>query len=88
MKSSSIIVLLIVLVIASTAPVFADDSTQAQFAKSREHFQKGRYEEAVETLDKLAQEKPADLDSVRVALLRSEALRAQGERSTAEEIVV
>jgi cellulose synthase operon protein C len=82
------ITLLIVPMIACNVPVLADESIETRFARSREHFQKGRYDEAVETLDKLLQGNPAGLDSVRVPLLQSEALRAQGERSAAEQIVI
>ena len=88
MKSSSFIAILITLMIAGKVGVFADDSAESRFSKSREHFQKGRYGEAVETLEKLVQDKTADLDPVKVSLLRSEVLRAQGERSVAEEVVI
>ena len=64
-----------------------DESFSQRFSRAREHYQKGRYEEAAEELNKLAEENPAGVDSVRIALLRCEARWAQGEWMAAEEIL-
>ena len=66
----------------------AADSAMERFSKAREHFQKGRYDEALETLEQLAGDQQADVDPVRVALLKCEATLAQGERDAAEAIVM
>ena len=88
MKSfSSIAVFAAVFLLASPSGRAGDSSTE-RFSKAREHFQKGRYDEAAEVLDQLAQVNPADVDPVRIAILRCEVNRSQGERTTAETIIL
>ena len=87
MKSYFVFALPLALVIAGTAQLPAADSASDRIATARDHFQKGRYGEAIEVLDALASEKPADLDPVRLALLRCETQLAQGERDAAEMLV-
>ncbi|MEK6261803.1 MAG: tetratricopeptide repeat protein [Planctomycetota bacterium] len=69
------------------APINAADSPKERLAVAREHFQKGRYGEALEILDSLAKDVAKDLDAVELAKARCEALLAQGERDTAERIL-
>ncbi|MBC8116397.1 MAG: tetratricopeptide repeat protein, partial [Candidatus Saccharimonas sp.] len=69
------------------APINAADSPKERLAVAREHFQKGRYGEALEILDSLAKDVAKDVDAVELAKARCEALLAQGERDAAERIL-
>ncbi len=88
MKSLFHSVVAALLMIIGTNQLSAADSHLEQFAKAREDFQKGRYEEATERLVNLAKEPLQDLDPIKVALLRSEIQLSQGEYLSAEQIVV
>lgn len=82
--------LIIVLILAFCARVpslLSAPIPTEQFAKAREHFQKGRYGEAIELLDKLAKNGLDGDDAVKVALLKSESHWEQGERTVAEQLV-
>ena len=81
------VVALLVFTILRISNARADQTTADHFAKAREHFQKGRYGEAIEVLDKMVEGRPVDLDPVRLALMRCDALLAQGEREIAELII-
>ena len=88
MKMHSIIpVFVIALVHGMSSGLFADTSME-RFAKAREHFQKGRYEESIEILEQLASDKTTDLDHVQIAVAQSDGLLAQGLRVAAEEVIV
>ena len=65
----------------------AADSPLERFAAAREHFQRGRYDEALEALDELAAEKAKELDAVELVRTRCEVLLAQGERDAAEKVL-
>ncbi len=65
----------------------AADLPVAKFATAQEHFQKGRYGEALEILDTLAKGEAKDVDAVKLAKARCEALLAQGERDVAERVL-
>ncbi len=67
--------------------LFAQDPGIKQFSKAHEHFQKGRYAEAVEVLENLNRENPQDFDPVQIVLLHSESLLAQGERDAAMNVI-
>lgn len=88
MKSFSVVAVLLVASNVSTLTCLAQDTSQQRFSKAREHYQKGRYDEAIEDLQALAETKPEDLDPVRLSLLLSNAHLAKGEQTVAEEIIV
>ena len=73
---------------ANVSFLLAEDAEDNRLATARQHFQRGRYAEAIETLDQLAETPPTGLDSVQLALLRCHALQAQGERLAAEEVLI
>ena len=73
---------------ASVPFLSAEDADGNRLAPARQHLQRGRYAEAIETLDQLAETPPAGLDSIQLALLRCHALQAQGERLAAEEVLI
>ena len=80
-----------VFLLASLANVpflLAEDAEDNRLATARQHFQRGRYAEAIETLDQLAETPPTVLDSVQLTRLRCHALQAQGERLAAEEVLI
>ena len=80
-----------IFLLASMANVpflLAEDAEDNRLATARQHFQRGRYAEAIESLDQLSETPPTGLDSVQLALLRCHALQAQGERLAAEEVLI
>ncbi|HEY0982943.1 tetratricopeptide repeat protein [Schlesneria sp.] len=87
MKSFLLIAVLTLHSLTLNASLFGEETFATRFAAAREHFQKGRYEEAIETLEKLEESRAPDLDPVQIALLRSESQLAQGERAAAEETI-
>lgn len=88
MKSYSVLAVLLVTCSLVTGNCFAQASSQERFTKAREHFQKGRYDEAVEELQDLIQQKPQDLDPVKLNVLLCNVHLAKGERRVAEELIV
>ena len=88
MKSLPGSIVSLVLVLMATERLFAAASSVEQLAQARENYQKGRYDEAAEVLEKLANENPVGVDLVQIALLRCEAQWAQGERATAVQIIL
>lgn len=75
-------ILLALMAMSLGAAEFEDAYKQAQ-----EHFQKGRYQEAIEALETLAKSEPTDIDPSRIAILQSDAELAQGERDRAEAVL-
>ena len=73
--------------VSINAFVVAADAPAEKFVTAREHFQKGRYGEALEILDSLAKDGAKDVDAVALAKARCEALLAQGERDAAEVVL-
>ena len=65
----------------------AADSPVTKIAVAHEHFQKGRYGEALEVLDSVTKDEAKDLNAVGLVKARCEALLAQGERDAAEMVV-
>ena len=65
----------------------ATDSPVTKIAVAHEHFQKGRYGEALEVLDSVTKDEAKDLNAVGLAKARCEALLAQGERDAAEKVL-
>ena len=74
-------------VFGGLAPITAADSPAERLAAARNHFQKGRYGEALEVLDALAKDEAKDVDAVELTKARCEALLAQSERDAAERIL-
>lgn len=87
MKTFAIAAGLFFLTIVGSRCLCAADSPESRFAKAREHFQKGRYDEAAEVLDVLTKEVPDDVDPVQITLLASKTRWAQGERALAEQFI-
>ena len=85
MKISLFLAFLILQGLSNVSTLVADDTFAIQLTKAREHFQKGRYEEALESLETLEQAQHDDLDPITIALLRIEVQLAQGHRAEAEE---
>ncbi len=69
------------------ANVTAADVPTDNLAAAHEHFQKGRYGEALEILDSVAKNAAKDVDAVELTKARCEALLAQGERDAAEVVL-
>lgn len=66
----------------------ADDSAADRLATARDHTQRGRYEEALEILESLAKPQPDEaVDPIDVTVAMCDALRAQGQRDKAEELL-
>ena len=78
----------LVLAFASfAASALAKDSPVEQFRTVREQIQVGRYAEAVEALDELEKSDTESLDAAELAVARSDALAAQGERDAAQQVL-
>jgi cellulose synthase operon protein C len=67
--------------------VNAADSPADRFAAAVEHTQRGRYEEALEVLDALAEEQADDVDDVALTRARADARYAIGQRDVAEKLL-
>ncbi len=67
--------------------VAAADAPADKLAAAHEHFQRGRYGEALEILDSVAKNAAKDVDAVELAKARCEALLAQGDRDAAEKVL-
>lgn len=67
--------------------VVAADAPTGKFTAAREHFQKGRYGEALEVLDLLAKDASKDVDAVALAKAGCEVLLAQSDRDAAEKVL-
>lgn len=78
----------IAFLVAGLNRLLAADPATDSLTKAREHFQKGRYEEAAELLARLARDDKSDIDPIRIALLRSETNAAQGDRDAAQQIII
>lgn len=74
--------------IVSGGLLAAADKPEDPFKKAREHYQKGRYQEAVEELESLSKSENDAIDPIKIAILQSDAELAQGERDKAEAILV
>lgn len=68
------------------SPAAAANSADEQLRVAREHTHHGRYDEALEVLDKLVDDK--DVDVTELTLARCHALHAVGKRETAEEVLL
>ncbi|MBS0202701.1 MAG: tetratricopeptide repeat protein [Planctomycetes bacterium] len=63
------------------------DSPAEKLTEARDHTQHGRYDEALEILDELAQPPADGVDATELALARCQALHAKGQREAAEEVL-
>lgn len=68
-------------------PNWAADSPARKLELAREHTRHGRYDEARELLDELADSKATGLDAIELTLARCDALRAQGQREAVEKLL-
>lgn len=68
------------------SPAAAANSADEQLRVAREHTHHGRYDEALEVLDKLVDDK--DVDVTELTLARCHALHAVGKRDAAEEMLL
>ena len=87
MRVFAVATLCCVVGIVSAGRIAADEKPNESFVKAREHFQKGRYQEAAELLDAVVKDHPDTVEPAKVALLQSEIQWAQGERAAAESSI-
>ncbi|MBW3542848.1 MAG: tetratricopeptide repeat protein, partial [Planctomycetes bacterium] len=76
---------LLAFITVSMSLAFADDNEPGPFAEAREHLQKGRYAEAIEAYDKLAQ---AGANPVDLSLGKSLAHQAEGRWQEATDLLL
>ena len=77
----------LVLVIVTAGILSAAEKSVDALKTAREHFQKGRYQEAIDELEAASKSEAPDVDLEKMAILQSDAELAQGDRVRAESLL-